>query len=107
MDPEGTNSFLKGFYQPFVDMIDLGTSTRTVKYDGRSFVTSELLDHVRIGLDKKINDQLARAPSGISATVESATRNPYANNLPNEVWVNRNGISVELETGWASGDIVT
>ena len=90
--------FLRAYYGPFHEILSKAGLRIGRRYDGRPFVTTEIIPNVRFGLDLAIYDAFDDDPTAFAARIVNAISTPYRNTDPDEVWVNATGLSVELET---------
>ena len=97
---DSMNVFLQKYYEPIAEMVSAkGYSKRY--YDEQHFMTFEVLPKIRIGLDEHIyNILFYLKPKDMTYKISEILNQGFINKNPEKVWINKLGISMELESGW-------
>ncbi|WP_147470140.1 hypothetical protein [Corallococcus sp. AB049A] len=101
MSPQEGDNFFTGYYAPFAEAVQSGSSPQRRQYGGRPFRTVGLEKEVRLGLDEEILSALSSRGSGrVSSRIAQALSKGYPFKADDSLYVHPTGISVELPKGW-------
>jgi len=100
--PEGPmNNFLRAYYTPFAQLLRSSPRRQRRTYDGTIFETLEIVPKIRFGLEASIYRSFVTESPTFTVDVGRALGAGFPNAAPDRVYVDRTGLSLELEDGWS------